>query len=196
MVVNLIIFSLSSNEKNVPQKQIKSRRRQDNSWILIFLGSILSRRSFSRTMLITLLKLKCVRKSEDLKVKDSKCSGWNKFTMTLNESVCIILTKKISSLKVHELNLYLVRHGIVFKGKKSEKVACIKAHIAKRILSGMEKGTPLCEETLTLGSESDVEERIVGSEISSTLSSELSDISQRHPMSIFQKYLLRRLFEI
>ena len=60
----------------------------------------------------------------------------------------------------------------------------------------MEKGTPLCEETLTLGSESDVEERIVGSEISSTLSSELSDISQGHPMSIFQKYLLRRLFEI
>ena len=126
-------------------------------------------------MLIALLKLKCVRKSEDLKVKDSKCSGWNKFTMTLNESICTILTKKISSLKVHELNLYLVRHGIVFKGKKSEKMACIKAHIAKRILSGMEKGTPLCEETLNLGSESDVEERIVGSEISSTLSSELSE---------------------
>ena len=148
-------------------------------------------------MLITLLKLKCVRKSEDLKVKDSKCSGWNKFTMTLNESICTIPTKKISSLKVHELNLYLVSHGIVVKWKKSEKVACIEAHIAKRILSGMqEKGTPLCEETLNLGSESDVEERIVGSEISSTLSSELSDISQGHPVSIFRKYLLRRLFEI
>ena len=34
---------------------------------------------------------------------------------------------QISSLKVHELNLYLqlVRHGIVFKGKKPEKVAYI-----------------------------------------------------------------------
>ena len=31
----------------------------------------------------------------------------------------------MSSLKVHELNLYLVRHGIVFKGKKPEKVAYI-----------------------------------------------------------------------
>ena len=32
---------------------------------------------------------------------------------------------QISSLKVHELNLYSVRHGIVFKGKKPEKVAYI-----------------------------------------------------------------------
>ena len=32
----------------------------------------------------------------------------------------------MSSLKVHELNLYLVRHGIVFKGKKPEKVAYVK----------------------------------------------------------------------
>lgn len=142
-----------------------------------FLRGILSHRSLSRTTLITLLNLKCVRKSEELKVKDSKCSGWNKFTMTLNESICIILTKKISPLKVHELNLYLARHGIVFKGKKPEIVAYIKAHIARRILSGIEKGTPLCEETLTSGLESDVQESIVGSETSSTLSSILCDTS-------------------
>lgn len=142
-----------------------------------FLRGILSHRSLSRTTLITLLNLKCVRKSEELKVKDSKCSGWNKFTMTLNESICIILTKKILPLKVHELNLYLARHGIVFKGKKPEIVAYIKAHIASRILSGIEKGTPLCEETLTSGLESDVQESIVGSETSSTLSSILCDTS-------------------
>ena len=79
-------------------------------------------------------------------------------------------------MKVNELNFYLVRHGIVFKGKKSQKVAYIKAHIASRILSGLEKETPLCKETSD--SESDVEERIVGvivgSETLSTSSRELS----------------------
>ena len=84
---------------------------------------------------------------------------------------------QISSLKVHELNLYLVRHVIVFKGKKPEQVAYIKAHIASRILSGMEKETSLREETSVFGSESDEEERIVGSETLSTSSRELSDIS-------------------
>ena len=43
----------------------------------------------------------------------------------------------------------------------------------------MEKETPLREETSTLGSESDEEERIVGSETLSTSSRELSDISDR-----------------
>ena len=84
---------------------------------------------------------------------------------------------QISSLKVHELNLYLVRHVIVFKGKKPEQVAYIKAHIASRILSGMEKETSLREETSVFGSESDEEERIVGSETLSTSSRELSDIN-------------------
>ena len=41
----------------------------------------------------------------------------------------------------------------------------------------MKKGTPLREETSTLGSESDEEERTVGSETLSTSSRELSDIS-------------------
>ena len=40
----------------------------------------------------------------------------------------------------------------------------------------MEKGTPLRAETSTLGSESDEEERIVGSETLPTSSRELSDI--------------------
>ena len=80
-------------------------------------------------------------------------------------------------MKVHELNLYLVRHGIVSKGKKPEKVAYIKAHIASRILSGLEKETPPREGASTLGAESYAEERIVGSETLSTSSRELSDIS-------------------
>ena len=41
----------------------------------------------------------------------------------------------------------------------------------------MEKETPPREETSTLGSESDEEERIIGSETLSTSSRELSDIS-------------------
>ena len=70
-----------------------------------------------------------------------------------------------------------MRHVIVFKGKKPEQVAYIKAHIASRILSGMEKETSLREETSVFGSESDEEERIVGSETLSTSSRELSDIN-------------------
>ena len=84
---------------------------------------------------------------------------------------------QISSLKVHELNLYLVRHGIVFKGKKPGKVAYTKTHLARRILSGIEKETPLRKGTSTFGSESDEGERIVGSETLSTSSRELNDIS-------------------
>ena len=68
-------------------------------------------------------------------------------------------------------------NGTAYKGKKPEKAAYIQVHVASRIISGMEKETPLHEETLTLSSESDVEERTVGSETSLTSSSELSDIS-------------------
>ena len=107
-------------------------------------------------------------------MKGSKRSGWNNITVTLNERK-LYNSHQISSLKVHELNLYLVCHGIVFKGKKPEKLAYINALIASRILSGMEKGTPLREETV--GSESDEEESIVGSETLSTSSRELSDKS-------------------
>ena len=82
---------------------------------------------------------------------------------------------QISSLKVHELNLYLVRHGIVFKGKKPEKVSYMKYISLAGSYQAWRKG--LREETSTLGSESDEEERIVGSETLSTSSRELSDIS-------------------
>ena len=44
-------------------------------------------------MLITLVKLKCVRKSEELKVKGRKRSGWNKITTPFDDSNCKILTK-------------------------------------------------------------------------------------------------------
>ena len=66
-----------------------------------------------------------MRKSEELKVKGSKRSGWNKITTTLNESK-LYNSDQISSWKVQELNLYLVRHVIVFKGKKPEKVSYMK----------------------------------------------------------------------
>ena len=40
-------------------------------------------------------------------------------------------------------SLYLVHHRIMFKGKRPGKVAYIKAHIASRIILGMEKERPL-----------------------------------------------------
>ena len=40
-------------------------------------------------------------------------------------------------------SLYLVHHRIMFKGKMPGKVAYVKAYIASRIISGMEKETPL-----------------------------------------------------
>ena len=43
----------------------------------------------------------------------------------------------------------------------------------------MEKETPLRKETSTLGSQSETEERILGSDLLSTSSRELSDISDR-----------------
>ena len=64
----------------------------------------------------------------------------------------------------------------MFKGKKPEQVAYIK-YIS---LAGSYQALwrkRLCEKSLTSGSESDEEERIVGSEALSTSSRELSDIS-------------------
>ena len=66
------------------------------------------------------------------------------------EQYCIL--DQILSLKFHELNLYLVRQGIVFQGEEARELyiwhyIIIKGYtcIASSILSGMEKGTPLCE---------------------------------------------------
>ena len=40
-----------------------------------------------------LAQVKCVRKSEEMKVKGNQRSGWNQITTTFNESNCKILTK-------------------------------------------------------------------------------------------------------
>ena len=53
----------------------------------------------------------------------------------------------------------------------------------------MEKGTPLREETSTLGSESDEEERTVGYESLSTSSRELSDISDSPVRHTYSGYI-------
>ena len=55
----------------------------------------------------------------------------------------------------------------------------------------MEKGTPLREETSTLGSESDEEERIVGSETLSISSIELSNISDSSVVHTVDTSMLR-----
>ena len=68
-----------------------------------------------------------------LKLKGSKCSSWNKITTTLNESNNYCIFDQISSLKVHELNLYLVEARELYIWYYSS------------ILSGMEKETPLRE---------------------------------------------------
>ena len=116
-------------------------------------------------MLITSLKLKCVRNSEELKAKGSKRSGWNKIPTTLNESNSIILTKY---RRWKFMNLFCTWYVME---------SCLKGRSQRKWQPGMEKGAPLREETLTLGSESDAEERILGSETLSTSSRELSDIS-------------------
>ena len=67
----------------------------------------------------------------------------------------------------------------------------IKAHFASRILSGLEKETPPREGTSTLGSESDEEERIVGSETLSISSIELSDISDSSVVHTVDTSMLR-----
>ena len=55
----------------------------------------------------------------------------------------------------------------------------------------MKKGTPLREEISTLGSESDEEERIVGSETLSISSIELSDISDSSVVHTVDTSMLR-----
>ena len=82
--------ALSSNERSFHWNKLNSGNGDTK---LNFLRTILSCKSLWRTMLITLLKLKCVRKSKVLKVKGSKFSSWNKITMTLNESNIVFLTK-------------------------------------------------------------------------------------------------------
>ena len=49
---------------------------------------------------------------------------------------------KLSSLRVDELSLYFSHHKIIFKGKKAEKVAMIKAHIGSLLYDSMECQQP------------------------------------------------------
>ena len=93
---------------------------------------------------------------------------------------------KLSSLRVDELSLYFSHHKITFKGKKAEKVAMIKAHIASLLYDSMECQQPrqpllrnmqrqvtssLSE--VETGSQSDAADQAIGS-IPSSLSDESS----------------------
>ena len=80
----------SSNEKNVPPTQIKSRRRRDKAE---FSRNCIVPLKFVKDYVDHLGQMKCVRKSEEMKVKGRKRSGWKKITTTFNESNCKILTK-------------------------------------------------------------------------------------------------------
>ena len=73
------IFSPELKWKKLPLKQIKFRKRRDNSWIFSELYCP-AKVCEGLYMLITLVKLKCVRKSKVLKEKGSKFSSWNKIT--------------------------------------------------------------------------------------------------------------------
>ena len=54
-------------------------------------------------------------------------NDWIGSTVTLTG--LLYNSDKLSSLRVDELSLYFSHHKIIFKGKKAEKVAMIKAHI-------------------------------------------------------------------
>ena len=49
---------------------------------------------------------------------------------------------KLSSFRVDELSLYFSHHKITLKGKKAEKVAMVKAHIAMLLCDSMECQQP------------------------------------------------------
>ena len=87
---------------------------------------------------------------------------------------------KLSSLRVDELSLYFSHHKIIFKGKKAEKVAMIKAHIGSLLYDSMEcqqprqplQGNLQQQVTSSLSevetdSQSDVADRVAGSSPSS-----------------------------
>ena len=50
---------------------------------------------------------------------------------------------QLSSLRVDELSLYFSHHKIIFKGKKAEKVAMIKAHIGSLLCNSTGRQQPL-----------------------------------------------------
>ena len=103
----------SSNEKNVPPKQIKFRRRRDNS---------LSPLKFVKKDYVDHFDQIEMRKEKRRTESERQQTQWLEQDKNDIEWEQLYNSDQISSLKVHELNLYLVRHGIVFKGKKPEKV--------------------------------------------------------------------------
>ena len=87
---------------------------------------------------------------------------------------------KLLSLRVDELSLYFSHHKITFKGKKTEKVAMVKAHIGSLLYDSMQcqqpRQPPLrnVQQQVTSSlsevetdSQSDVVDRVVGSSPSS-----------------------------
>ena len=88
---------------------------------------------------------------------------------------------KLSSLRVDELSLYFSHHKITFKGKKTEKIAMIKAHIGSLLYNSMgcqqprqsplrnvhQQATSSLSEVET-DSQSDIVDRVVGSSPSSS----------------------------
>ena len=84
---------------------------------------------------------------------------------------------QLSSLRVGELELYINHHNIAFKGKKTEKVRVVKAHIASKILTSVVQDSqnniqPASDSNSEADSDRDRVERIVGS---TSNSSELND---------------------
>ena len=112
----------SSNEKNVPPTQIKSRRRRDNSWIFL---ELYCPAEFCEGGLCWSPCSNEMRKEKRRAESERQKTQWLEQDYNDTEWEQLYNSDQISSLKVHELNLYSVRHGIVFKGKKPEKVTYI-----------------------------------------------------------------------
>ena len=102
-------WALSSNERSFHWNKLNSGNGET---MAEFSQNYVVPQTFVKDYVDHLAQIEMWRKSKVLKVKGSKFSSWNKITMTLNESNCIF--DQMSSLKVHELNLYLVHQRIVF----------------------------------------------------------------------------------
>ena len=79
------------------------------------------------------------------KWKAANAAVGNKITTTLNESNCIILTKYRRWKFMNLICIWYVMESC--QGEEARESRIYKVHIASRILSGMEKDTPLREET-------------------------------------------------
>ena len=89
------------------------------------------------------IKMPEERQSQELKVKDSKHSSWSKVTTTMNERNTrnTVLYFLVVEHSWTHYTWYIIESCL--RGRRQGKVAYIKAHIANRIISGMEKEMPL-----------------------------------------------------